>query len=472
MTFPCDDYTPFGYLANPFHRATSWSATEAGLLKSFDDAVGFGWVEPTARKPAFELGLALAIRWQDRLYQTRSDFARLGLHSRHHSSRLFSYDFALDDVSAALSFALTGRDALVGRLAFAHPAGLPRAFEVILLARLAGDRAASAWHVQSIEGGWLFRDGASGRDFVFAIDGTVGQPLSPRELARLAPDLLSASRVAAGLRIQGSLNVGDTWSVSAALLRDTRDATAAHRIAAAAPSVIAERREEDDAFYAETALPMGDWPSEWKRGWVYDLETTRACIYPAGGVFHDEWPSWMIPWPRVVVAEGCLDANRFGYAAPKRALRLARTIFVDATAANVPCVFQGGEPNMVAKDGAICGTSPAWCLPFYNLWLLYARTGDHAWLGELIPHLEAYLDFWLRERTDEEGWIVYKCTWEAGEDCTPRLDPAEEGDEVVSRFVRPVELQATFSQSARILSRFAGEVGDDARAQHWDAIAA
>lgn len=126
---------------------------------------------------------------------------------------------------------------------------------------------------------------------------------------------------------------------------------------------------------------------------------------------------------------------------------------------------------MVAKDGALCGTSPAWCLPFYNLWLLYARTGDRAWLTDLVPRLEAYLDFWLQERTDEEGWIVYKCTWEAGEDCTPRLDPAEEGDEVISRYVRPVELQATFSQSARILARFAREIGDAERERRWDSVA-
>ena len=161
MTFPRDDYTPFGYLANPFHRATSWSATEAGLLRSLDNAVGFGWVEPTARKPSFELGLALAIRWQERLYRARSDFARLGLHSRHHSSRLFSYDFALDDVSATLDFALADRDALVGRLELTH-AGWPPACgrrhlacrairRAVVVARSAGRRwlAFSRWGVRT-----------------------------------------------------------------------------------------------------------------------------------------------------------------------------------------------------------------------------------------------------------------------------------------------------------------------------------
>jgi hypothetical protein len=238
-----------------------------------------------------------------------------------------------------------------------------------------------------------------------------------------------------------------------------------------AEAVVAARKAEDDAFYAQAMLPVGDWPSEWRRGWVYDLETTRACLFPPGGIFRAAWPSWMISWPRVVLAEGTLDALRFSYAAPRRALDLARSIFADAPAANVPCVFQGGEPNMVAKDGTVCGTSPAWCLPFHNLWLLYLRTLDRDWLGALVPRLEAFLEYWLRERTDEAGWIVYKCTYEAGEDCTPRLDPAAEGDEVISQFVRPVELQATFSQSARILARMARELDQAGCAERWMRVA-
>jgi hypothetical protein len=179
----------------------------------------------------------------------------------------------------------------------------------------------------------------------------------------------------------------------------------------------------------------------------------------------------MVSWPRVVVAEGTLDAARFSYADPRRALGLVQTIFGNAPAANVPCVFQGGEPNMVAKDGTICGTSPAWCLPFHNLWLLYCRTLDRNWLAALIPHLEAYLDYWLLDRSDDAGWIVYKCTWEAGEDCTPRLDPKAEGDEVISQWVAPVELQATMANSASILEKFCRETGQFERASRWGNVA-
>ncbi|MGH2459746.1 MAG: hypothetical protein ACRDIY_12855, partial [Chloroflexota bacterium] len=67
MTFPADDYTPFGYLANPYHRARSWSETEAGLIRSTDDALGFGWVEPTARSVEREAAIVLLVRWAGRL---------------------------------------------------------------------------------------------------------------------------------------------------------------------------------------------------------------------------------------------------------------------------------------------------------------------------------------------------------------------------------------------------------------------
>ena len=77
----------------------------------------------------------------------------------------------------------------------------------------------------------------------------------------------------------------------------------------------------------------------------------------------------------------------------------------------------------------------------------------------IYPHLVRYVEWWLRERTDADGWAVYKCTWEAGEDDTPRLDPERRGDNVVSAFVRPVELQATMALSAGVLARFAEVLG-------------
>jgi hypothetical protein len=121
-------------------------------------------------------------------------------------------------------------------------------------------------------------------------------------------------------------------------------------------------------------------------------------------------------------------------------------------------VFEDGSYNMVAADGSTCGTSPAWCLPFLNLELLYLRAVDRAWLAELYPYLAAYLEWWLAERTDSAGWVVYKCTWESGEDGNPRLEPGGSGDAVISDRVRPVELQATVAHAAGVLAFFANEL--------------
>src|SRR4051812_11321985 len=125
MTYPRGDYTPFGYLANPFHLARTYSDVEGGLLRSTDDVIGFGWVEPIPRRPKLEADVALAIRWKGQLYQLRSDFARLGYRSAHHSSQLFSYDWELDTVRSSFAIALAGRDELAGRISLGVTEGMP-----------------------------------------------------------------------------------------------------------------------------------------------------------------------------------------------------------------------------------------------------------------------------------------------------------------------------------------------------------
>jgi hypothetical protein len=123
---------------------------------------------------------------------------------------------------------------------------------------------------------------------------------------------------------------------------------------------------------------------------------------------------------------------------------------------------------MVAADGSRCGTSPAWCLPFVQLEQLFLRTLDRQWLAEIYPLAAAYVRWWLEYRVDADGWLVYKCTWESGEDGNPRLDPSGSGDADISGRVRPVELQATLAHAASVLAFFAQELGlprDD-----WESI--
>jgi len=225
---------------------------------------------------------------------------------------------------------------------------------------------------------------------------------------------------------------------------------------------------EDKHFLAATPRLEGDWPAYWPEGLHHDFQTTRLLIQPAGGIFGDVWPAWMAAWPRVVFAEGTLDMLRLAYVDPTLARRAVATLLRDAPQPNIPCVFKNGEYNMVAADGSRCGTSPAWCLPFLNLQLLYLQTLDRDWLAEIYPRAAAYLEWWLINRTDAEGWVVYKCTWESGEDGNPRLDPSGSGDADIAKRVRPVELQATLAHAAGVLAFFAKELGRDA--ERWRAL--
>src|SRR5690606_35927698 len=43
--------------------------------------------------------------------------------------------------------------------------------------------------------------------------------------------------------------------------------------------------DEDTSFWSGAPILDGDWPATWKNGFVYDLETTRMCTFPAMGVF-------------------------------------------------------------------------------------------------------------------------------------------------------------------------------------------
>ncbi len=495
--FPTDDYTPHGYLANPYAVAHSWSEGSGGNLRSLDDGVGFGWVYPWARDAQAGAGLRIAMRHGERLLLTREDFAAAGLTAPHHSAHLFEYAWIWLGLACAARFVLIGEDELgveIELRSSPHSRPLPLGE--------GGNKCASRGE------GFVLYVGAAGWSIDSTPCGAIPATLGDFGAIDLGPERrhhrLIADAGNLGVTALGTASTFDSLilagpgermaqqgahaAIAAAVTVPTSNGAATRinatlrrqadsKLSYSAPphvsiqAAVRKARERDDQFWRVAARPVGDWPPSWRRGWVYDLETTRMCVFPAGGIFRDVWPSWMIQWPRVVLAEGSLDALRLSYGDPRLAQRVALSMLRDAPAPNVPCLFQHGEPNMVAKDGSVCGTSPAWCVPFYNLERLYLRTLDREWLAAVYEPLDRYLYWWLRERTDRLGWVVYKCTWEAGEDDTPRLDPERRGDNVVSEFVRPVELQATVALSAGVLARFAAELGRLRDAARWQSVA-
>jgi hypothetical protein len=489
---PLDDYAPYGYLANPHAVARSWSEGEGGNVRSTDDGVGFGWVYPWALASTAGAQIELALEYGGTRLVTREDFQQADLTASHHSSQLFEYAWNLDGLACRAQFVLLGKDELALEFeAGPAPGGSGTGEGTVTLYV-----AAVAWRRDGEQCSARAADGAPAE-----ILGTVapGEPFAQHQLLA-DPDLPAralgaASSLADLVERDGDGDgkpavgfEGGTAAVGVALPLDVvsgarraavvlrrnesaRESCPPRLLGQTVHSGVEEARRRDDDFWNGAARLDGDWPPTWRRGWVYDLETTRMCIFPAGGIFTDVWPAWMIQWPRAVLAEASLDVLRLSYAAPHLAKRAALSLFRDAPAPNVPCVFQHGEPNMVAADGTVCGTSPAWCVPFYSLERLYLRTLDNAWLADIYPFLCRYVDWWRSERSDAEGWAVYKCTWEAGEDATPRLDPEERGDNVVSEYIRPVELQATMALSASVLARFADILRRPAEAASWRSVA-
>ncbi|HZO28245.1 MAG TPA: hypothetical protein VFH48_19900 [Chloroflexota bacterium] len=480
--FPVDEYTPHGYLANPYAVAHSWSEGEGGCLRSSRNHVGFGWQLPWALRAQASVDLVVSLEGDGHQLVTRADFDAAGLISPHHSANLFVYRWqafgktweAAYTIFEPLMLDESNRLGLQVRW---EPA--PEAYsdpsDVTLTLSLIGWRRDRP---VTVDFEHLFVDlGSPFGEYELLVDEGAGQPGVDRGSGQASVEFrcsLTEQPSGAVYALASQVTAQRRRDRRRPLPEMTPPAALAEPLTLATiiQDDIRRARQDNDAFWRGATHLEGDWPTSWRRGWVHDTETTRMCVYPPGGIFTDVWPAWMVQWPRAVVAEGTLDMARFAYASPEIAQRALLSLFRDAEAPNVPCVFQHGEPNMVAKDGSICGTSPAWCIPFYNLERLFSFTLDREWLAEIYPYLARFLEWWLAERTDPGGWAVYKCTWEAGEDDTPRLDPERRGDNVVSAFVRPVELQATMALSAGVLSRFAAVLGKSDDTTRWRQVEA
>jgi hypothetical protein len=444
MTFPTDAYTPYGYLHSPEHVARSWNDASGGMIRTSERFLGMGWAYVHPRRAVF---LCAGLEIGKRKFHTRADWAACSLHASHHSSQLMTFRASPPGCTLTLSY-FRMRDGVLAAHATLH----------------AESEIEGRW-------GWLLD-----ADRVPGHWKTMGDRalLTGREphtlLMHDVPMLRLQRRPRPGVWETLHLHAGEVWE-GWALLANTVAPTDPHLWWEAVTPTEEEKRRADDAFWSHAPRLTGDWPEHWRRGWVYDMETTRLLIQPPGGVFGGEWPTWMAPWPRAVLAEGALDLDRLGLAEPARAQGALLTLLRDTPGDQIPCVFRGGEPNMVAADGAVCGTSPAWCLPVLHAARLLRRQPDPERTAAIAPLLARYLRWWLTERTDGAGWLSYHCTWEAGEDDNPRLDPRGTGDGIIQGRTRPVELQAAMALSAGILRDMFTHIGEPDEAARWETVA-
>jgi hypothetical protein len=172
--------------------------------------------------------------------------------------------------------------------------------------------------------------------------------------------------------------------------------------------------------------------------------------------------------PRTVLAEAAMDALFLSYADPELAAEVILGHFESAPHPNLPCMREDGSYNMVADDGQICGTAPEWGFPLWCCDQLFLRTGDLGWLRRLYPAAAAYLRWWLEHRRDADGWLVYSCSWESGQDVSSRFGPQQTGGTIIQH-VRPVDLHASMAQGAEMLVRWAALLAAEHTSEDWSA---
>jgi hypothetical protein len=490
--FPTGDYTPFGYLDNPFH---TWNLHRSGILRS-TDGIGFGLYYPAgpggyfdyAHNNIYEAVLRLGLLIDGRRYWSPHDFSPSQLSASHHSKNLLTYHFRAGQADVEISFLQVTENALGAavRLSGASPKTVTLVASQSLYlggASWWGRDGASADHDSASDSLWM-RSFAAGP--VFAITASASQrahffganqddlehwiaaPSNSSGAVSYYPNPLHGAAayelhltsdapaevfivMARAVNLSGALEHARTW------LNDIR-------------REIARKTADDDVFWAGAPILDGDWPDHWKHGWVYDLETLRMIVRRPIGAYRHFWDAMQIQAPRNVLAETSIDMWALSYASPEAAKSVFVGQFLDALEPNVPCMREDGEMNMVAVDGSECGTSISWCFPFFCAASIFDRTRDVAWMREVYPGLARLLRWTVKNRRDSGGFLVGKCSWETGMDASKRflIDQPTGGE--LTEFIRLVELQAAAAQAGAILARFAVLAGDADSAPEWQNI--
>ena len=489
--FPTGDYTPFGYLDNPWH---TWNMHPSGVLRSLP-GMGFGLYYPAGpggyfdyhRNGVYSAELALGLRIGGRIWMDSSDFGEGELSAKHHTKNLLTYACKAGGVQVECAFFQVNEDALAMELRLINESTESQTADVIALHKyqLGGSQW---WGGDGISGGYAEDGGclwtrsfAGGTVFAVISDQpSTGRHFSARGEERqswFAADAKSGNKVSygtdplhAGLKYSLALQPKVEKKLTVVMARGANlPAVQKHArvsLDEAAP-VKRTRLAEDAAFWSAAPKLDGDWPEHWRHGWVYDFETLRTMVRRPIGLYKHKWDAMQIQAPRNVLAETSIDMWALSYADPATAMEVFLGQFLDAVEDNIPCMREDGEMNMVAADGSECGTSISWCFPFFCGESIFNRTRNREWLRQLYPPMSALLQWTLKNRVDSGKYVVGKCSWETGMDTSRRFQIQQPtGGEVVD-FLRLVELQAAASHAGGVLAHFAAELSNHEDEAQW-----
>lgn len=488
--FPAGDYTPFGYLDNPWH---SWDLHRSGVLRSLP-GIGFSLYYPAgpggyfdyARNGIYEASLSLGFLIGGRVFRALEDFGS-ALTAPHHTKNLLAYEFSVAGVRVTSTFAQADEDSLAVRVELRELSGQAQPVRVIARQtyRLGGaswwgrdglagqfDSDADALWIRSFAAGTVFAIAGSRTSAAHFLDKVEQEWLkSPSIVSEATSYHPQPLHGALRYDLQLTPNSRAELTIVMARAANAHAATAHARASlAGVAEQIARKRAEDDAFWGSAPQLTGDWPAHWKHGWVYDFETLRMMVRRPIGVYKHPWDAMQIQAPRNVLAETSIDMWALSYADPETAKSVFLGQFLDALADNIPCMREDGVMNMVAADGSECGTSISWCYPFFCAASIFDRTRDLSWLRQLYPGLARLLRWTLAHRVDSGGFVVGKCSWETGMDASKRFLIEQPTGGELTEFVRLVELQAAAAQAGAILARFARLAGDMRSASEWQSV--
>lgn len=512
--FPKSKYTPNGYLSNPYHTAV---LNRSGVLRSVPP-LGFGfWARPLpwpygGAKFGFGLSrhrnyislLHLSLFVDGKLFHTLDDFRKnkVELYSGYHTKNVMSYDFKTDGLNFRIIYFQVGENSLVCLFEIKNTSGIEKKVTVHAT-NVYGDIYKGYWGCDGIVSlfnekedvavskffadGDMFILGANkipksykattkdeeweqwiiNNDLTHKIDYT-----SLRLRKKITEEGTSLGHMLSVLSYEYDIPPGQTDTMKIGLTRGLRESETIDRFREAlnrSQSVLQEKLLDDKRFYANAPVLTGDWPRAWKNGFIYHLETIRMNIHPPIGIYHHYWDGMQVHTPRVVLAESAIDAMCLSYADVELAKDVLLGTFKDAPAANVPCTREDGSLNLVCGNGKETGTAPIWGLPFHVIQSIYLRDLDDEWIIKLYPYLKSYIEWWLENRTDNEGWFHCACSWESGQDGSKRFLV---GDVAASaENVRTVDIEAAMAGAIKNMVQFARLAGKNKDEIYWRKLA-
>lgn len=499
--FPADEYTPHGYLDNPYH---TMRLNPSGVVRS-RPAVGFGWWaraygQGYGKILVYAAHLNVGVRLGDKVLLTTEDFERerVRLVSPYHSKELFDYAWELGAVRLNVRFLLEQEHVLAAIVEVENTISSDlecRVFGVVnvmrrldasglweegltarydaaqemLVARAFSEGTLIGLSGSATPAGYVL--GHSDADVHRAMTGesALRTEAGPRDYLVVTGGPERTSTISGALAFDVPLKGESTSRLTFRLLRSETDGGLRELCQAGHGAVETEavyKLAHDDAFWSKAVRLGGDFPAEWRRGFVYDIETLRMNVRRPVGIYKHCWDAMQIQGPRTVLAEAAIDMMLLSYSDAATARDVLLGTFADAPEPWVPCTREDGTYNMVAHDGFPCGTAPEWGAPFWMIERIYRREPDREWLATLYPRLVAYLEWWREHRCDDEGFAHHLCSYESGQDMSWRFGHQLGGGADVSH-VRAVDATAAMAYSYQVLERLATELGKHDEAATW-----